>query len=225
MYKLLQALDFSHSCGVMHRDVKPRNVIINHATRELRLIDWGLGDFYIPGRRYAVRVGSRYYKAPELLCGYRYYDYSVDMFSAGCVLAGLLLRREPFFRGRDNEDQLVRICCVLGTAPLHAYLKRYGVVLDAKLAAALDTHAAKDWWSFVNSDNSELVSDAAFDLLSRMLRFDHQERISAKAAMAHAFFDDVRGEIAASLRDCGGGGSSGGGSCCDGSSSVGDERW
>eukprot|EP00611_Tribonema_gayanum_P020525 TRINITY_DN375_c0_g2_i1.p5 TRINITY_DN375_c0_g2~~TRINITY_DN375_c0_g2_i1.p5 ORF type:complete len:148 (-),score=71.51 TRINITY_DN375_c0_g2_i1:316-759(-) len=147
------------------------------------------------------------------------------MFSAGCVLAGLLLRREPFFRGRDNEDQLVRICCVLGTAPLHAYLKRYGVVLDAKLAAALDTHAAKDWWSFVNSDNSELVSDAAFDLLSRMLRFDHQERISAKAAMAHAFFDDVRGEIAASLRDCGGGGSSGGGSCCDGSSSVGDERW
>lgn len=51
LYKLLQALDFAHSRGVMHRDVKPRNVVINRRTRSLRLIDWGLGDFYIPGER------------------------------------------------------------------------------------------------------------------------------------------------------------------------------
>lgn len=49
LYKLLQALDFAHSRGLMHRDVKPRNVVINRRTRSLRLIDWGLGDFYIPG--------------------------------------------------------------------------------------------------------------------------------------------------------------------------------
>lgn len=49
LYKLLQALDFAHSRGIMHRDVKPRNVVINRRTRSLRLIDWGLGDFYIPG--------------------------------------------------------------------------------------------------------------------------------------------------------------------------------
>lgn len=49
LYKLLQALDFAHSRGLMHRDVKPRNVVINRRTRDLRLIDWGLGDFYIPG--------------------------------------------------------------------------------------------------------------------------------------------------------------------------------
>ena len=49
LYKLLQALDFAHSRGMMHRDVKPRNVVINRRTRSLRLIDWGLGDFYIPG--------------------------------------------------------------------------------------------------------------------------------------------------------------------------------
>lgn len=49
LYKLLQALDFAHSRGLMHRDVKPRNIVINRRTRSLRLIDWGLGDFYIPG--------------------------------------------------------------------------------------------------------------------------------------------------------------------------------
>lgn len=49
LYKLLQALDFAHSRGIMHRDVKPRNIVINRRTRSLRLIDWGLGDFYIPG--------------------------------------------------------------------------------------------------------------------------------------------------------------------------------
>lgn len=51
LYKLLQALDFAHSRGLMHRDVKPRNIAINRRTRTLRLIDWGLGDFYIPGGR------------------------------------------------------------------------------------------------------------------------------------------------------------------------------
>ena len=49
LYKLLRALDFAHSRGLMHRDVKPRNVVINRRTRSLRLIDWGLCDFYIPG--------------------------------------------------------------------------------------------------------------------------------------------------------------------------------
>ena len=47
-YKILEALEFSHSHGIMHRDVKPLNIVINHETKELRLIDWGLADFYLP---------------------------------------------------------------------------------------------------------------------------------------------------------------------------------
>eukprot|EP00953_Heterococcus_sp_UTEX-ZZ885_P015528 8738-Heterococcus_DN1.PRE.1 len=143
MYKLLVALDYSHSCGVMHRDVKPRNVVIHKQSQQLRLIDWGLGDFYVPGKRYVRRVGSRYYKAPELLVGFSFYDYAIDIFSAGCVLAGLLLQREPFFRGRDNEDQLVRIACVLGTDGLHRFLRRYNVQLSAELLAAVGKHNKK----------------------------------------------------------------------------------
>ncbi len=98
----------------MHRDIKPGNVLVCRHSGDLRLIDWGLADFYIPGKRFAVRVGTRAYKAPEMLLGFRFYDYAVDIFSAGCILAGLLFRKEPFFAGRNDDDQLHVLAGVLG---------------------------------------------------------------------------------------------------------------
>lgn len=62
IFELLKALDYSHSNGIMHRDVKPHNVMIDHEQKQLRLIDWGLAEFYHPGREYNVRVASRYFK-------------------------------------------------------------------------------------------------------------------------------------------------------------------
>jgi len=49
MYQLLKALNYCHSQGIMHRDVKPHNIVIDHERHELRLIDWGLAEFYFPG--------------------------------------------------------------------------------------------------------------------------------------------------------------------------------
>ena len=66
---------FCCSMGIMHRDVKPHNVMIDHENRKLRLIDWGLAEFYHPGQEYNVRVASRYFKGPELLV-----DYQVGYF-------------------------------------------------------------------------------------------------------------------------------------------------
>jgi casein kinase II subunit alpha len=126
----------------VHRDVKPHNVMIDHEKKKLRLIDWGLAEFYHPGLQYNVRVASRYenfcmrrahpslcfcnilrryFKGPELLVNFQEYDYSLDMWSLGCMFASLIFKREPFFHGHDNYDQLVKIARVLGTDALFAY--------------------------------------------------------------------------------------------------------
>eukprot|EP01086_Lenisia_limosa_P016639 TRINITY_DN65_c0_g1_i1.p1 TRINITY_DN65_c0_g1~~TRINITY_DN65_c0_g1_i1.p1 ORF type:complete len:239 (-),score=43.89 TRINITY_DN65_c0_g1_i1:25-741(-) len=65
IFQILLALDYCHSQGIMHRDVKPHNVMIDHKQKKLRLIDWGLAEFYHPNKEYNVRVASRFYKGPE----------------------------------------------------------------------------------------------------------------------------------------------------------------
>lgn len=101
---------------------------------QLRLIDWGLAEFYHPAQEYNVRVASRYFKGPELLVDYQVraswsaspspqasqvlvrlfspqmYDYSLDMWSLGCMLASMIFLKEPFFHGQDNYDQVKKKC-------------------------------------------------------------------------------------------------------------------
>ena len=197
MYEILKALDFCHSKGIMHRDVKPHNIMIDHANRKLRLIDWGLAEFYHPGQEYNVRVASRYFKGPELLVDLQTYDYSLDIWSLGCMFAGMIFKREPFFQGSDNYDQLVKIAKVLGTEELYAYLARYRIELDPHLEALVGRHTRKPWEKFRTAENQHLVSPEALDFLDKLLRYDHQERLTAAEAMAHHYFDPVRPEIEA----------------------------
>ena len=72
------------------------------------------------------------YLGPELLVDYQMYDYSLDMWSLGCMLASMIFRKEPFFHGHDNYDQLVRIAKVLGTEELFEYLDKYQIELDPR---------------------------------------------------------------------------------------------
>lgn len=190
--EVLKALDFCHSQGIMHRDVKPHNVMIDHSARKLRLIDWGLAEFYHPGKEYNVRVASRYYKGPELLVGLMLYDYSLDMWSLGCMLAGMIFQKEPFFQGSDNYDQLVRIVRVLGSNGLDEYLERYSVDLDPHFDSVLGRYPRKPWTDFVTSANQHLVSDEVIDLVDLMLRYDHNTRILPKEAMQHPFFQPLQ---------------------------------
>ena len=95
-----------HRNDYVHRDLKPSNVVIsdeNHL-EDLKLIDWGLADFYHPDKEYNVRVASRYYKGPELLVDDRLYHYSLDIWSLGCTMAGMIFKVDTFFKGSDNFD-------------------------------------------------------------------------------------------------------------------------
>jgi len=196
IYQVLKALNYCHSNGIMHRDVKPHNVMIDHSKRTLRLIDWGLAEFYHPGQEYNVRVASRYFKGPELLVGLRDYDYSLDIWSLGCMFAGMLFMKEPFFMGRDNYDQLVKIAKVLGTKELLTYLERYDLTLDSNFDGILGRYARKPWQAYINGKNRHLVNNEAIDLLNSMLQYDHQKRPICLEAMKHPYFDPVREEEA-----------------------------
>lgn len=196
IYQVLKALNYCHSNGIMHRDVKPHNVMIDHSKRKLRLIDWGLAEFYHPGQEYNVRVASRYFKGPELLVGLRDYDYSLDIWSLGCMFAGMLFMKEPFFMGRDNYDQLVQIAKVLGTQQLMEYLDTYDLTLDSHFDSILGRFARRPWEAFIKDKNRHLVNAEAIDLLDRMLQYDHRKRPTCMEAMSHPYFEPVREEEA-----------------------------
>jgi casein kinase II subunit alpha len=167
-----------------------------------------LAEFYHQGTEYNVRVASRYFKGPELLVDFQEYDYSLDMWSLGAMFASMIFRKEPFFHGNSNSDQLVKIAKVLGTEDLFDYLDKYEIELDAQYDDILGRFPKKNWHSFVNSENQRFVSNEAIDFLDKLLRYDHQvcshflsllvgadiiqERLTAKEAMAHAFFEPVR---------------------------------
>lgn len=196
MFQVLEALDFAHSMGIMHRDVKPHNIMIDHSSRKLRLIDWGLAEFYHPGTEYNVRVASRYFKGPELLVDFRYYDYSLDLWSFGATIASIVFRREPFFHGKSNTDQLVQIARVLGTDDLYKYLKKYDLKLGPEYED-LGHYTRRPWTRFITANNNSLICEEFLDLIDKVLRYDHQERLTAKEAMMHPYFDPVRNDAKA----------------------------
>ena len=90
IYQILAIIDEAHSRGIFHRDIKPSNIIINRRTEQVTILDWGLGEYYLPGKEYFVRVATRPFKPPELLVGIRKYDYRLDVWSIACMLAAMV---------------------------------------------------------------------------------------------------------------------------------------
>ncbi|OLP91433.1 Casein kinase II subunit alpha-2 [Symbiodinium microadriaticum] len=158
----------------------------------VRLIDWGLAEFYHPLTEYNVRVASRHYKGPELLVDDTFYDYSLDIWSFGCMLAGMIFRKEPFFAGADNVDQLYKIAKVLGTDLLNDYLDAYDLELELEVEQRLGTLPRKQWSAFKNKDNAERCSPEALELIDKMLRYDPAARVLPKEAMQDQYFEEVR---------------------------------
>lgn len=109
----LQGLEYLHLNWILHRDLKPNNLLVN-AEGVLKIGDFGLAKFYgSPTRINTNQVVTRWYRSPELLFGAKQYSVGIDMWAVGCILAELLLR-VPFLPGESDLDQLSRICQVFG---------------------------------------------------------------------------------------------------------------
>lgn len=141
-----------------------------------------------------MRVASRYYKGPELLVDDTKYHYSLDVWSAGCSMAEIIFKQDPFFFGDDNNDQLIKVAKVLGTDDLLEYMRKYNLTLNTYFQQKLDRYQKKELKTFINSENKHLVNEEALDLLSKMLVYDKNLRITPKEALDHPYFEVLRGE-------------------------------
>lgn len=178
MKQILIAVYFCHSRRVLHRDLKPDNVLIS-ANMQVKIADFGLARVYqIPIRPYTNEVQTLWYRAPELLLEVPDYSVAVDMWSVGCIMADLY-RKMPLFKGSNAEEQWVEICKVMGS-PTEEVWPGISMLRNFTFTPA---YPKQDLSSFVPQ-----IEPTALDLLQRMLTFDPASRISAKQALQHPYF-------------------------------------
>jgi serine/threonine protein kinase len=118
LYQILRGLKYIHSANILHRDLKPRNLLVN-SNCDLKICDFGLArpllqDFKDKSQVMTDYVATRWYRAPELLLSWKEYACSVDVWSVGCIFAELL-RRKPFLPGSDTKNQIELIFDIIGT--------------------------------------------------------------------------------------------------------------
>jgi len=183
LFQLLRGVAYCHARRVLHRDLKPQNLLIDK-NGSLKLADFGLARaFSIPLRTYTHEVVTLWYRAPEILLGSRNYATPVDIWSIGCIFVEMLTKR-PLFPGDSEIDELFRIFRTLGTPDERIWP---GV-------SSLPDYKPTNFPQWAAQPLSKVVPhiDAlGLDLLSKMLRYEPSKRISAKDAMDHPYFNDL----------------------------------
>jgi len=183
MYQLFRSLAYIHSQGICHRDIKPQNLLLDPESGILKLCDFGSAKHLVRGEPNVSYICSRYYRAPELIFGATDYTTNIDVWSAGCVFAELMLG-QPIFPGDSGVDQLVEIIKVLGT-PTREQIKEMNPNYTEFKFPQIKAHP----WQKVFRART---SPEAIDLVSRLLEYTPSARITPLQACAHTYFDELR---------------------------------
>jgi len=183
-YQILLGIEHCHSHGVMHRDLKPQNLLVSK-DNIIKLADFGLGrSFSIPIGKYTHEVVTLWYRAPEILLGSKCYSTPIDIWSIGCILAEMITGR-PLFCGESEIEQLLAIFRIMGTPSNETWPQ---------------VENLRDWHDFPQWKPTDLykiipqLGKDGCDLLTAMLQLDPAKRITASDALQHPLFDDIRGE-------------------------------
>uniref|UniRef100_A0A6S9B9I0 Cyclin-dependent kinase 2 homolog n=3 Tax=Ditylum brightwellii TaxID=49249 RepID=A0A6S9B9I0_9STRA len=189
LYQLLTGVAYCHHHRVLHRDLKPPNLLINREG-QLKLADFGLARaFGIPVRSYTHEVVTLWYRAPDVLMGSRRYSTPVDIWSVGCIFAEMANGR-PLIAGTSESDQLDRIFRLLGTPTIADYP---GIIDLPNYRPHMPQYPPP------RNGMASLVptlDENGVDLVTKMLQYDPARRITAQDALKHPFFYDMTGGMA-----------------------------
>ncbi|XP_065832455.1 glycogen synthase kinase-3 beta-like [Oscarella lobularis] len=183
MYQLFRSLAYIHSHGICHRDIKPQNLLLDPESAILKLCDFGSAKVLTRGEPNVSYICSRYYRAPELIFGATDYTSDIDVWSAGCVLAELLLG-QPIFPGNSGVDQLVEIIKILGTPTREQIREMNPNYTDFKFPQV----KAHPWHKVFRPR----IPAEAISLVSQLLEYIPSKRLNPLEACAHAFFGELR---------------------------------
>ncbi|KFH41384.1 Cyclin-dependent kinase-like protein [Hapsidospora chrysogenum ATCC 11550] len=180
MMQLCQGIRYCHSHRVLHRDLKPQNLLIN-SQGNLKLADFGLARaFGVPLRTYTHEVVTLWYRAPEILLGGRQYSTGVDMWSVGCIFAEMCTCK-PLFPGDSEIDEIFKIFRTLST-PNEEVWPGVTTYPDYKTTFP-------KWVRDYSVPLCKNLDRAGLELLEMMLVYDPAGRISAKSAVNHPYFE------------------------------------
>jgi len=183
IYQTLLGLAYAHKNGFFHRDIKPENLLINTLSNgfyEVKICDFGQAREVRSKPPYTEYISTRWYRAPECLLRSTVYNSPIDIFAVGCIMAELYLGH-PLFPGTSENDQLYKICSVLGTPTEKTWAE--GLRLGGKIGYQFPNLSPTPLLSLIPTANKE-----AIDLITNMLAFDPQKRITAAKALSHPYF-------------------------------------